>query len=190
MPSRRQKTLVFSAMSLIFFGPLILAYYSYFSGAGFVSLHKEHGQLLRPVLQISDLHFLGEDKQNFPEKAWRHFWSILYVSNQPQCDKHCMHSLFVMRQVRLRLGEKQTRVKRLILSQAMPSDLNQVLHTHFEGTKRVYMAKETFEKTFLGKEGLYLVDPLGNLMMRYPSNVGPKPLYEDLKHLLKISQIG
>ncbi len=40
------------------------------------------------------------------------------------------------------------------------------------------------------KAGAYIVDPLGNLVLWYPyDNVG-KPLLEDLKRLLKVSQIG
>ncbi|HEV2700541.1 MAG TPA: hypothetical protein VGV09_02840, partial [Steroidobacteraceae bacterium] len=38
--------------------------------------------------------------------------------------------------------------------------------------------------------GLYIVDPLGNLMMRYDVRLPPEGLLEDLKRLLRLSQIG
>jgi len=37
---------------------------------------------------------------------------------------------------------------------------------------------------------IYLIDPNGNLMMRYTPDQLPKPLFKDLKHLLKVSRIG
>ena len=40
------------------------------------------------------------------------------------------------------------------------------------------------------EEHIYLIDPLGNLMMRFPSNPDPKLMIKDLTRLLKASQIG
>jgi len=37
---------------------------------------------------------------------------------------------------------------------------------------------------------IYLVDPLGNLMLRFPAQVDPKGMMKDLRLLLKASQIG
>jgi hypothetical protein len=37
---------------------------------------------------------------------------------------------------------------------------------------------------------LYLIDPLGNLMMSYAPDAKPKGLLEDLKRLLGLSQVG
>jgi hypothetical protein len=39
-------------------------------------------------------------------------------------------------------------------------------------------------------EHIYLVDPLGNLMLRFPGQPDPKRMLKDLKLLLKASQIG
>jgi hypothetical protein len=40
------------------------------------------------------------------------------------------------------------------------------------------------------KTTLFIVDPLGNLMMSYDAEANPKGLLEDLKKLLKLSHIG
>ena len=37
---------------------------------------------------------------------------------------------------------------------------------------------------------IFIVDPRGNLMMRYDANADPKGLREDLKQLLELSHIG
>ncbi len=40
------------------------------------------------------------------------------------------------------------------------------------------------------ERSLYIVDPLGNLVMRYDTRDTPKGLLDDLKKLLKLSHIG
>jgi hypothetical protein len=42
----------------------------------------------------------------------------------------------------------------------------------------------------IGEGRVYIVDPLGNLMMSYPSDAGPGDLYDDLRRLLRVSRIG
>jgi hypothetical protein len=37
---------------------------------------------------------------------------------------------------------------------------------------------------------IFIVDPLGNLMMRFDARTNPKGLHEDLVRLLKLSNIG
>ena len=37
---------------------------------------------------------------------------------------------------------------------------------------------------------LFIIDPLGNLVMRYDARENPKGLLDDLKKLLKLSHIG
>jgi hypothetical protein len=38
--------------------------------------------------------------------------------------------------------------------------------------------------------GVYLIDPLGNLVMYFPPDLDPKDAVRDIKHLLKLSNIG
>jgi hypothetical protein len=37
---------------------------------------------------------------------------------------------------------------------------------------------------------IYLIDPLGNLMMRFPPDPDPRKMYKDISKLLKASAIG
>jgi hypothetical protein len=37
---------------------------------------------------------------------------------------------------------------------------------------------------------IYMIDPLGNLMMRFPKDIDPSKMAKDIKRLLKVSQIG
>jgi hypothetical protein len=38
--------------------------------------------------------------------------------------------------------------------------------------------------------GIYLIDPLANLVMYFPPDLGPRELVDDVKHLLRLSRIG
>ncbi len=40
------------------------------------------------------------------------------------------------------------------------------------------------------RPGVYIVDPLGNVVLRYEFRDAGKPVLEDLKRLLKVSHIG
>ena len=39
-------------------------------------------------------------------------------------------------------------------------------------------------------DAIYLIDPFGNLMMRFSPELSPKSMLKDVKHLLKVSRIG
>jgi len=40
------------------------------------------------------------------------------------------------------------------------------------------------------KQYIYMIDPLGNVMMRWPANPDIKRMFKDIERLLKASQIG
>ena len=49
---------------------------------------------------------------------------------------------------------------------------------------------KAFPATVSARDHIYLIDPLGNLMMRFPKDADPARMVKDLKRLLKISRIG
>ena len=40
------------------------------------------------------------------------------------------------------------------------------------------------------EDGLYIIDPFGNYMMRYAPDAEPKKVLRDLERLLKVSKFG
>lgn len=118
------------------------------------------------------------------------------------CLKPCMQNLYKMRQVVAAQGKDATRVQRwLVISE--PRDLDRLRHTLEEypgmqvisGPRAVVQA---FARQFALPSGtpvedpdrIYLVDPLGNLMMSYPSGSDPSGMRKDLARLLRVSRIG
>lgn len=114
---------------------------------------------------------------------------VLVAFDTAACDAYCEKKLYFMRQLRKAQGKDQTRVERLwlITDAAMPRP---ELMAEIEGT-RVARATEGNE-AFSGsrRDHIYLVDPLGNLMLRFPRDPDPSRMLKDLQRLLKYSRIG
>jgi cytochrome oxidase Cu insertion factor (SCO1/SenC/PrrC family) len=103
------------------------------------------------------------------------------------CDAYCERKLYFMRQVRTAQGKDRARVERLwvIIDGGAPRP---ELLAAFEGTRISRLGPAEFPGDPV--EHIYLVDPLGNLMMRFPRDPDPSKMLKDLQRLLKYSQIG
>ncbi|MGB0865068.1 MAG: SCO family protein [Granulosicoccaceae bacterium] len=125
-------------------------------------------------------------------------WTLLYF-NDGDCNEVCAKTLYDSRQVRISLGREMHRVKRLMVGDTPLTPELRELHLQLQtsgadqseqGLKaqvRGHVGAEIFDAD---PEQLYLIDPLGNLMMRFPSELPQKLFLKDLKVLLKASRIG
>lgn len=74
----------------------------------------------------------------------------------------------------------------------MPADYDAQLQREYPQLGRYELALPAYEKTAKGASGaqLWLVDPHGNLVLRYDATTKGKAILNDLRLLLKLSQIG
>jgi cytochrome oxidase Cu insertion factor (SCO1/SenC/PrrC family) len=120
-------------------------------------------------------------------------WTLVYVGNG-HCDADCRNTLVFMRQTRLSLNNEMTRVQRVLLASTDCCDREYLAANH--AGLLALDASEAVAQPLLAQfppgraQALYVVDPLGNLMMRYDARLPPKGLLEDLKRLLQLSHIG
>lgn len=121
-------------------------------------------------------------------------WLLLHVDGGA-CAEPCQRSLFEMRQFRLMQGKEMDRIERVwLITDSTPLDT--LLMRRYEGMRllRVNAAKlKAWLPVDAGTEAsdhLYLVDPVGNLMMRFPKNPDPSRVKKDLSRLLAASSIG
>lgn len=173
-------------LALVFFGPLLLAVLMYY---GVFDLRPtgttNYGRLVRPPMVL-------------PESAtvptgMRGHWTLL-VPVRGDCDGACRERLAEIRDVRLVLGAEADRVERVLLSDAALSEPAWYAD-EFPGLTVVAPGSAGWDALHdaaagLTVPGLYLVDPLGNVMMAYPPDPDQKLLLKDLKKLLKLSRIG
>jgi cytochrome oxidase Cu insertion factor (SCO1/SenC/PrrC family) len=118
---------------------------------------------------------------------------VLVSLDSGRCDERCDRKLLYMRQLRLTQGKDMERVERawLISDDAVPRP---DAVAPYSGTWQVRAAGsgllESFPAQGAASDHIYVVDPLGNLMMRFPRDPEPGRMIKDLSRLLKASRIG
>ena len=115
---------------------------------------------------------------------------ILVASDSGLCTAACMEKLVTLRQVRLALGRNASRLERLFIVE--DGRLAPELADAFPGM--VVATVPAGVKPLQGAGGdrghIYLVDPHGNVMLRWPAGADRKRMLKDMERLLKASQIG
>jgi cytochrome oxidase Cu insertion factor (SCO1/SenC/PrrC family) len=183
----------------VFFAPLLAAFSLYYAGGWRPAGSTNHGDLIHPPRPLPAASLQNLQGAAVPPDALHGKWTLVYIG-AGQCDARCREALTLMRQTRLALGDDASRVQRLFLV-TQPCCDQTYLDADHPGliTAR---ADDAAGKTIVGifprydnqpveaAGRIYIVDPLGNLMMSYAADAKPKGLLEDLKKLLKLSHIG
>jgi hypothetical protein len=126
--------------------------------------------------------------------AYKGKW-IMLQADSGDCPEACRTKLFQQRQLRLIQGKEMDRVERVwLVTDDKPIDT--VLLREYDGT-RVLRADPAKLRQWLPVEQgaavtdhVYMIDPLGNLMMRFPKNPDPNKMKKDVSKLLRASSIG
>ena len=195
--ARNLRTL--AALAALFLLPLVIAFFTYYGTAWRPAAHVNHGQLITPArpLPAALAVVTGEAQSGTPDPAvpvFRKRWSLVYVG-AGSCNADCRQALYVMRQTRLALNNDMARVERVFLASEACCDRGFLVREH-PGLE-VLDASAPQAVPLLaqfpaaGREHLlFIVDPLGNLMMSYDARTNPHGLLEDLNKLLALSHIG
>jgi hypothetical protein len=188
----------------LFLLPLLLAFYMYYQTDWRPVKRVNHGTLISPVRPLPPVHLQhvslsGADPEPAamtPESPGelRSKWSIVYIG-AGNCDEPCRQALYVMRQTRLSLNNDMSRVNRVFLTTGNCCALEFLAHEHpglmvMDATSADGMRLLRNFPAEGRPYSLFIVDPLGNLMMSYDSRQNPKGLLEDMRKLLRLSHIG
>jgi len=161
----------------VFSAPVLAAWLAYAYGPPVRA--GNYGELLAPTRLV--LPPLADPSgQILASDTLRGRW-LLLVAAPDGCDQACADSLRLARQARLAQGREQGRVARVLLGgpdQAWPDR---------EGA---YTGALAAWPPVLARGGLYLVDPQGNLMLRFPDHPDGGRVIRDLRHLLMASGAG
>jgi cytochrome oxidase Cu insertion factor (SCO1/SenC/PrrC family) len=179
----------------LFIVPLLLAWslVGYWQPGSTVN----HGELLTPAQPIPHLQMQQADGRLLNKAYLQGHWTLTYVDSV--CEKPCRQALYKIRQVRLALGKDMYRAQILFMMTKKPDSrlLNWLSQEHIVLTAGMADARTLHFFTQAFPDGIaavgewiYLIDPLGNLLMRYDVETNPKGILEDLERLLKYSKIG
>jgi hypothetical protein len=149
--------------------PFVLGWLAYEFGWG-VAGGGNYGELIQPRPVAGPLAPL--------KGKW-----VLVTFDTATCDASCEKKLYIVRQIRKAQGKEADRIERLWVVTDGGKPRAELLAA-IEGARVA-----TGELDFKGDD-IYLVDPLGNLMMRFPKDPDPAKMIKDLQRLLKYSRFG
>ncbi len=150
------------------------------------SSFSNYGELL-PARALPDHALPSIDGGEFRLNDLRNKWTLLMVGSGV-CEETCRERLYKMRQLRLTQGKNKDRIARvfLIRDNALP---DAEIKREYEGTWFVRAQGSDLLAALPASETdhIYLVDPKGNLMMRYSKDADASKMVKDLNRLLRLS---
>lgn len=151
--------------------------------------HTNYGELLEPR-PLPDPPVARSDGTPFRLSELRNQW-VLLVAQPGACDSHCEQQLVYMRQVRLAQGKNAERIERVWLVTddvpPRPALLEQFPDLHVVRAAGTPLVAALPAMT-TPADHIYIVDLLGNVMMRYPRDADPRRMLKDVSRLLRHSK--
>jgi hypothetical protein len=190
--SRARQRRLLIGVALMFFAPLGFSFFLYYGHGWHPGGHVNKGELVQPVrpLPAAALPLAGGGDTDV--QVLRRKWTLLYVQ-RGLCDENCLRHLYDTRQVRTALDREMNRVQRMLIADADCCDMQKLRELHPDLIMvRAAPPAETLLALLpaVNTDRIYLIDPLGNLMMYYEPDSKPKGMLQDMKRLLQLSQIG
>jgi hypothetical protein len=180
----KKKNIQLIFLLIIFIFPVIGGWFLYHCRTHIEFKTINHGKLVNPPMVLRNLNLVTNDRK----------WQIAYAPNRC-CDKQCETVMFTLHQLRKAFGKDSQRINLAVM---IPSNCKLQDRHDFKEIKcseeQLKLLSAAFvkhgETGFKPQDKIYLIDPLDNLFMYYPSSVDPIHILTDLKRVLEVSQIG
>lgn len=180
----RHSRMTIIALAAVFLAPLVLAWGLYHRTIWRPAGILQHGELLLPVRPLALPPMGSANGFRQERELFRRHWTLLYRSKS-RCDPECRAMMDTLGRVRLAQGRAIGRVQRVLVETVPPGEGGaDVVST--DGDVRVMRA----DRWPLPAGSVYIVDPEGNLVLRYRPGFEPSGLLKDLQRLLKLSGEG
>ncbi|PCJ46147.1 MAG: hypothetical protein COA99_03250 [Moraxellaceae bacterium] len=161
------------------FVPAMVAWFMAATGVGVPEGMKNHGELMAPGMVVpQEVRGLQSD-----------LWALMMVGEE--CAENCKEQLILLQQIHKALGKEFSRVQSIWLKK---NDVEL-----FPAKKLALQSEQVTEKmtSWLIENNLpvddysiWLIDPLGNLVLRFSPGTDGKDILKDIRWLLKVSKIG
>lgn len=172
--------------------PVIASYFTYYviRPQG----RTNYGELIAapmPSIATLPVRTLAGDASDLADVDGK--WTMVAIEDA-DCDADCESRLYALRQVRLTTGKDRDRVERLLVITGAQAPSDELLAGH-EGLLLRRAPADAVAGTFPApdtrpQDHIYVVDPLGNVMLRFPKAVDPNRMKKDLSKLLRASRVG
>jgi hypothetical protein len=180
------------ALMLICASPVIASYFTYYVVRP--EGRRNYGELIQPQKDLPRVSATNLQGETVPLVSLKDQWLLVSVSSGA-CAERCQQNLYFQRQLREILGREKDRVDRvwLITDDApVPEALSTVLDM-----VQVLRMDEKAVQSWISpakdqqlQDHLYVIDPMGNFMMRFPAHMdvaGASKAKRDLERLLRAS---
>ncbi|HBI82182.1 MAG TPA: hypothetical protein DDY24_00525 [Alcaligenaceae bacterium] len=199
-PRSRTPLVLIFLMSL---APVIGAVLMYFNPDWRPDGSAAYGQFIepqRPMPSANDLKLTTLDGQPFDLNTLKGKW-LLATADGGACPDSCARKLFILRNSHASQGKNVERLMRIWFITDDAQIPEKVLDA-YKGTVMVRVNPDQLRKfltTHAGPEvsagqaladPMWIIDPLGNLIMDYPANAIPEKVRKDISKLVYNSRVG
>ncbi len=150
---------------------------------------RNYGELIDPQRPLPDLAAVDMDGANRRLPELRHQWLLVSVADSA-CDTQCQSHLFLSRQLREALGKDKDRVDWVWLRTG-DAAVPELIKPGLQSATVLQVDPQALAQWLTPAPGhqlsdhLYVVDPMGNWMMRFPVNIEPAKARKDLERLMR-----
>ena len=180
--TRRRGRLQLILILLLTVGPMVLATGMYRLKFWVPDSRSYHGVMIGN----------GQSRAALGVQADEQRWQMLVTAPQA-CSADCQQLVYLARQLQVGLGRDASRATHALASaQPLQAQYTAQLQREYPQLQRYSLDLPAYTQTAGGSDAVYLwiIDPHGNLVLRYGPEVKGKDVLNDLRHLLKLSNIG
>lgn len=190
-PSKSNGRLKMLFILLVCATPVFVSYFMYYvvKPEG----RTNYGTLLTPPVDAGKVPVTVDGKPAALD-ALKGKW-LMVTSGPSACDATCVERLYLIRQVRETTGKEKDRVTQvwLVTDNNLPSkeitDAYPAVKILRIDDKALNAALPTDAGQSI-KEHIFVVDPLGNIILRFPAKPDPSKMKKDMSKLLRASRLG
>lgn len=179
---RRRGRLQLLLILAVAVGPMVLATFMYKFQFWVPDGRSYHGQMIGNGMSREQLGVQADEQR----------WQLL-VTAPAQCAEQCQQLVYLARQIQVGLGRDASRASHaLAAAEPLAADYQALLSREYPRLQRLGLdiGRYRSQTPGLHEPQLWIVDPHGNLVLRYDATVKGKDLLNDMRHLLKLSNIG
>jgi hypothetical protein len=193
MKSLTKNRLKLVFIAILFAFPVMTAWVVYKNPALLEGVKtKNHGELISPAIPSKLSNYISHGAEVDMEHL-KGRWVLVHIDLDGKCNEECEKSVHMLRQLNVLLNKDSERLRRVylnisngVVNELLLSDTN--LNVYPWTAELV--AKLNSQIKGLVDGDMLLMDPLGNIMMKYHQDADPYGIQKDLKLLFKTSQIG
>lgn len=178
---RRGRWQLLALLSMVLL-PMLLATAMYYWQFWVPDNRTYHGDLIADGSTLNDLGI-----QQDPDQRWQ-----LLVTAPDDCNDACRQLVYLARQIQIGLNRETSRASHGLASAApLSADYSAELTREYPQLGRYALDLEHYQQLAKDRQPkLWIVDPLGNLVLSYSPESNGRHILKDLLLLLKLSQIG